>query len=174
MDDGGAGGAGDAVVVGLAQAADGRDAGLGQEVHGQVAEALLRDDQIRLVLDDLGALPLYVVLLQLQQRRPAASPRLYESNSYQASPMLHYSALSANLCFSPDLCGFIRARSSKRLAHQPPCHLCLCRLYGFWSHAVLTVGTIPCWQQYMHSSECINRLCAAAMLAGERTSPPPW
>ena len=72
VDNGGAGGAGDAVVVGLAQAADGRDAGLGQEVHGQVAEALLRDHQVRLVLGNLRALPLYVVLLQLQQSSPAA------------------------------------------------------------------------------------------------------
>ncbi len=73
MDDGGAGGAGDAVVVGLAQAADGGDASLGQEVHGQVAEALLRHHQVRLVLGDLRALPLYVVLLQLQQGCPAPS-----------------------------------------------------------------------------------------------------
>ena len=73
MDDGGAGGAGDAVVVGLAQAPNGRDAGLGQEVHGQVAKALLRDHQVRFVLGDLRALPLYVILFQLQQSSPAPS-----------------------------------------------------------------------------------------------------
>ena len=70
MHNGGAGGARDAVVVGLAQAADGADAGLGQEVHGQVGQALLRDDQVGLVPDDLRALPLHRLLLQLQQHRP--------------------------------------------------------------------------------------------------------
>ncbi len=70
--DGGAGRARDAVVVGLAQAPDRADAGLGQEVHGQVGQALLSDDQVRLVPRDLRALPLHCLLLQLQQRRPAA------------------------------------------------------------------------------------------------------
>ena len=73
VDDGGAGGTGNAVVVGLAQAANGRDAGLGEEVHGQVAQALLGDDQVRLVLGNLSALPLYVLFLQLQQRGPATA-----------------------------------------------------------------------------------------------------
>ena len=46
--DGGAGGAGHAVVVRLAEAAEGRDAGLGEVVLGQVGHALLGHDDVGL------------------------------------------------------------------------------------------------------------------------------
>lgn len=68
--DGGPGRAGDTIVVGLAQAADGTDAGLGQEVHGQVGQAFLCNDHIRPVVGDLFAHLPDVVLLQLQQFAP--------------------------------------------------------------------------------------------------------
>ena len=76
VDDGGPGRTRDTVVVRLAEAADGADVGLGQVVHGQVAEALLRYDHVRLVLGDLGAGLGNPVLLQLQQRRPASGQHL--------------------------------------------------------------------------------------------------
>lgn len=47
-DDGGAGGAGHPVVVRLAEAAEGRDAGLGEVVLGQVGHALLGHDDVGL------------------------------------------------------------------------------------------------------------------------------
>ena len=47
-DDGGSGGPGHAVVVRLAEAAEGRDAGLGEVVLGQVGHALLGHNDVRL------------------------------------------------------------------------------------------------------------------------------
>ena len=47
-DDGGAGGTGHAVVVGLAEAAEGRDAGLGKVVLGQIGHSLLGHDNVGL------------------------------------------------------------------------------------------------------------------------------
>ena len=47
-DDGGTGGAGHAVVVGLAEATEGGDAGLGEVVLGQIGHALLGNDNVGL------------------------------------------------------------------------------------------------------------------------------
>mmetsp|Transcript_12217 Transcript_12217/g.44570 ORF Transcript_12217/g.44570 Transcript_12217/m.44570 type:complete len:463 (+) Transcript_12217:1730-3118(+) len=60
----------DTVVVGLAQAPDGADARLAQEVARQVTQALLRDDHVRLHRGNVGALLLDPLLLHAQQRRP--------------------------------------------------------------------------------------------------------
>jgi hypothetical protein len=62
---------GDSVVVRFTQTADGADVGLGQVVHGEIAEALLCDDHVWLVLDDLGARFLDPILLQFQKGSPA-------------------------------------------------------------------------------------------------------
>lgn len=71
VDNGGSTGSGDSVVVGLPEPSDSADACLGEEMHGKVAQALLSDHHIRLVLDDLGTDLLDVVFLQLQQCSPA-------------------------------------------------------------------------------------------------------
>lgn len=64
---------GDSVVVGLPEPSDGADACFGEEVHGQVTQALLSDHNIGLVLDDLCADLLDVVFLHLQQCSPAST-----------------------------------------------------------------------------------------------------
>lgn len=58
------------VVVCLPEPPDCADACLCQEVHGKVTEALLRDDHIWLVPDDLSTNILYILLLHLQQCCP--------------------------------------------------------------------------------------------------------
>lgn len=63
----------DSVVVGLPEPPDGADACLGEEVHGKVAQALLSDHNIGLVLDDLCANLLNVVFLHLKQSSPAGT-----------------------------------------------------------------------------------------------------
>mmetsp|Transcript_16990 Transcript_16990/g.50709 ORF Transcript_16990/g.50709 Transcript_16990/m.50709 type:complete len:231 (-) Transcript_16990:617-1309(-) len=70
MHNGGARRTSNPVVVRLAEAADGGDAGLGEEVHGQVRQPLLSDHHVRLEPRDGGAHPLDPLLFQLQQRRP--------------------------------------------------------------------------------------------------------
>ena len=55
------------VVVSLPESPDGTDARLGEEVHGQITKALLRDHHVRLVLDDLCTDLLDVLLLHLEQ-----------------------------------------------------------------------------------------------------------
>ena len=59
------------VIVRFPDAADRRDAGLAQEVRGQVAEPLLRDDHVRLEAGNLLTRLLDPLLLHLQQRGPA-------------------------------------------------------------------------------------------------------
>ena len=61
----------DAVVVCLTQPADATDACLRKEVHGQVAQALLCDHHIRLVLCNVLAQGLDILLFKLEQLSPA-------------------------------------------------------------------------------------------------------
>ncbi len=76
MDNGSAAGPGNTVVVCLAQSSDGADASLGEEVHSQIAQALLCDHDIWLVLSDVLAQVLNVVLFQLEELRPAQPVKL--------------------------------------------------------------------------------------------------
>ena len=59
------------VVVSLPQPPDCTDASLCQEMHGQITEALLCDDYIGLVLDDLCTDVLDVLFLHLEKCSPA-------------------------------------------------------------------------------------------------------
>ena len=73
VNNGGATCSGDPVVVCLAKPSNGADVCLGEEVHGQVTQALLSDDHIRLVLDDLATDVPDVLLLHFQQGSPACN-----------------------------------------------------------------------------------------------------
>lgn len=64
-------GSGYPVVVSLPESSDGTDARLGEEVHGQITQALLSDHYIRLVLNNLCTDLLDVFLLHLEQCSPA-------------------------------------------------------------------------------------------------------
>ena len=65
VNNGGSTGSRDSVVVSLPESSDSTDACLGEEMHGKVAQALLGDHHIGLVLDDLCADLLDVVFLHL-------------------------------------------------------------------------------------------------------------
>mmetsp|Transcript_40509 Transcript_40509/g.95941 ORF Transcript_40509/g.95941 Transcript_40509/m.95941 type:complete len:203 (-) Transcript_40509:402-1010(-) len=72
MADGSAGDARDAVVVRLAQPPEGGHAGLDEVVLGEVGDALLGEDHVRLVLQDRVHRRLDPVLLSLEKRLPVA------------------------------------------------------------------------------------------------------
>jgi len=73
MDDGGAAGPSNAVVIRLPQTADGADARLGEEVCCKVAEPLLCDHNVWLELRHVFAHVLDPVLLDFEERSPASS-----------------------------------------------------------------------------------------------------